>query len=107
MRVAIVYRNGQTAGKLAITNANFYIFRYDDSYFLDASKRSICLSLPKNVQEYRSKTLFPFFQNLMTEGENRTLQYNEHQIPIDDFFSLLLATAGSNTIGAVTLRSTG
>ena len=105
MKTAVVYRNGVPAGKLAITKSNFYIFRYDDSYFLDDTKRSICLSLPKSVQEYRSQTLFPFFQNLMAEGENRMMQHHQHRIAIGDYFSLLLATAGSNTIGTVTLRS--
>jgi serine/threonine-protein kinase HipA len=106
MKTAVVYRNGLPVGKLAITKSNFYIFRYDDAYFLDAAKRSICLSLPKSVQEYRSQTLFPFFQNLLAEGQNLTMQYHQNRIEIGDYFSLLLATAGSNTIGTVTVRST-
>ena len=104
MNTAIVYRNSEAAGKLAITKSGFYIFKYDDAWFLDPSKRSICLSLPKSVQEYRSKSLFTFFENLLAEGENRTIQYKGLNIQAGDFFSLLLATAGSNTIGAVTTR---
>jgi HipA-like protein len=104
MRKALVYRNGELAGRLIEENPNHYVFRYDDNYFKDHNKPAISLTLPKNVQEYKSPYLFPFFFNMLSEGVNRNLQCVHWQIDEDDYFGLLLATAGYDTPGAITVK---
>jgi HipA-like protein len=104
MKEALVYRNNVLAGKLTLSNDRVYTFRYDDAYFLDNTKRSISLTLPKSKQEYSSKSLFPFFFNMLSEGVNKRLQCRQLRIDENDHFSLLLATAGTDTIGAVTVK---
>src|SRR5687767_15725328 len=104
MKEAIVYRNNEPAGRLKLANDGTYVFRYDDAYFFDTKKPSISLTLPKKKQEYESKILFPFFFNMLSEGVNKRLQCRQLQIDESDNFSLLLATAGTDTIGAVTVK---
>jgi HipA-like protein len=104
MRTGLVYRNNELAGRLYRTDSGEYVFRYEDEYFVDSSKRSISLTLPKSQQEYRSVQLFPFFFNMLSEGVNKSLQCRQFQIDEEDYFSLLLKTSGEDTIGAVTVR---
>lgn len=104
MRQAVVYRNGELAGVLTEENVNSYVFCYDDPYFNDPEKAAISLTLPKNQKEYRSGHLFPFFYNMLSEGVNRKLQSVLLKIDEDDSFGLLMATAGYDTIGAITLK---
>ena len=48
--------------------------------------------------------LFPFFFNMLSEGDNRKLQSRMLHIDEDDDFGILLATAQYDTIGAVTVK---
>jgi HipA-like protein len=104
MKEAIIYRNNEPAGRLIKTDAGTYVFRYEDAYFLDSSKPSISPTLPKKNQQYESKILFPFFFNMLSEGANKRLQCRQLQIDENDHFSLLLATAGDDTIGPVAIK---
>ena len=103
MRAVEIYRNGVFAGKLTEENRQMFVFRYDDTYYNDTAKASISLTLPKAQQEYRSKFLFPFFFNMLSEGVNRKLQCTQLRIDEDDSFGLLMATAQNDTIGAITV----
>ena len=67
-------------------------------------KTAISLSFPKSQQEFVSDTLFPFFYNMLSEGANKTIQCQTLKIDEDDVFGLLLATAHSDTIGAITVK---
>ncbi len=104
MRKAAVYRNGELLGTIIEESRSSYIFRYDDSWFADAKKPAVSLTLSKSQQEYRSEFLFPFFFNLLSEGVNRKLQSTQLKVDEDDSFGLLLATAQYDTIGAITLQ---
>jgi len=104
MRAVEIYRNGNLAGMLIEENRQHYIFRYDDNYFNDTTKPAISLTLPKTQKDYRSKYLFPFFFNMLSEGVNRKLQSTQLRIDEEDNFGLLAATAQSDTIGAVTVK---
>jgi serine/threonine-protein kinase HipA len=103
MATGIVYFNDEPAGALT-RNGNEYIFRYNDEYYNDPRKKSISVTLPKTQQQYRSPELFPFFFNMLGDGVNRKLQCRQLQIDENDSFSLLLATGGNETIGAVCVR---
>jgi HipA-like protein len=104
MRKAEVYRNGILAGILLEENRQHFVFRYEDSYFNDADKPAISLTLPKTQQEYHSAFLFPFFSNMIAEGSNLAIQSSYLKIDERDVLSLLGATAESDSIGAVTVK---
>ena len=100
---AKVYRNGIFAGYLIRENKKSYLFKYDSLYLNNPSLPAISLTLPKSRQEHRSKYLFPFFFNMLSEGINKKLQCRYFKIDEKDYFGLLLATAQNDTIGAVTV----
>lgn len=104
MRIAEVYRNGQLTGTLTQHNTKNYEFRYDDDWFANDSTPAISLTLPKSQQTYHADHLFPFFFNMLSEGENRKLQCHQLKIDESDYFGLLLATAINDTIGAITIK---
>ena len=62
------------------------------------------VTLPIREEPYRSPFLFPFFFNMLSEGENRHIQSQLHHIDESDDFGILLATAQSDTIGSVTIK---
>jgi HipA-like protein len=101
----MVYRNRELAGELIQENHGSYIFRYYDSYLLNDSLPAISLTLPKNRQEFRSKFLFPFFYNMLSEGVNKKLQCRLLKIDKKDYFGLLTETAKYDTIGPITLKA--
>jgi HipA-like protein len=105
MRQAEIFRNKQLLGILTEENQQSYVFRYEDSWFQDATKPAISLTLPKRQQEYRSNYLFPFFFNMLSEGVNKQLQCRQLQIDENDSFGLLVATAQFDTIGAITVKN--
>ena len=53
---------------------------------------------------YLSNHLFPYFFNMLSEGENRQIQSRMLHIDEDDDFGILLATAQMDTLGAVTVK---
>jgi HipA-like protein len=103
-RKAEIYNNGQLAGILEKRENNLYAFRYDDSYFMNQNSYAISISLPKTKQEFTSPILFPFFFGLLSEGINKQTQCRLLRIDENDHFSLLLATAKSDTIGSITVK---
>lgn len=104
MRQGVVYMNGIPAGLLTEISSTEYTFRYYDAYYIDNSKHSISLTLPKTQQEYKSTYLFPFFCNMLSEGHNRAVQSQLLHIDEKDNFGILLATAQIDVAGAVTIK---
>ena len=104
MRQAQVFRNGVFAGVLTEENKSNFSFRYEDAYFNDAGKPAISLTMPKIKQEYTSKFLFPFFSNMIAEGENKKVQSRLLKIDEQDQFGLLTTTATADTIGNITVK---
>ena len=105
MRQAAVFRNKAFVGFLIEEDRQNYVFRYDDAWFQDAKKPALSLTLPKTKQAYRQPFLFPFFFNMLSEGANKQLQCRYLHIDENDNFGLLVATAHSDTVGAVTVKS--
>jgi serine/threonine-protein kinase HipA len=101
---AEIYNNGVLAGVLEKIDNQEYRYRYDEKYFNDINTPAISLTLPKKQQEYRAKTLFPFFFGLLSEGVNKQTQCRLLRIDENDHFSLLLRTAHSDTIGSITVK---
>lgn len=104
MRQAQVFSNGVLVGLLKETYSGEYIFNYDDSFLLDEKQTAISLSFPKSQREFSSPALFPFFYNMLSEGTNKTIQCQSLKIDENDAFGLLLATAHTDTIGAITVK---
>ena len=104
MRAANVYMNKKVAGRLTENSDGSFTFRYDDDYYSDPQYSSISLTLPKTLQAYHSETFFAFFFNMLSEGANKQVQCNTFKIDEDDAFGLLLATAHTDVIGAITIE---
>ena len=104
MRRAQVFSNGVLAGMLTATDSVKYIFCYDDSFLIDEKQTAISLSFPKSQREFTSETLFPFFFNMLSEGTNKAIQCQTLKIDENDAFGLLLATAHTDTIGAIIVK---
>jgi len=102
-KTGIVLVNNEEAGTLFLEGRE-YVFRYNDEYFNNSNKKAISVTLPKTKLEYKSKELFPFFFNMLSEGVNRKLQCRQLKIDENDYFELLLATGGTETIGAVSVK---
>jgi len=104
MRAAKVFMNKMQAGVLTENKDGSFSFRYDDAYFSSPVCSSISPTLPKTQLEHHSETFFPFFFNMLSEGSNKRVQTRMFKIDEDDAFGLLLATAHTDTIGAVTIK---
>lgn len=102
-RQAAVYVNDIWAGVLS-QEPGRYLFAYDAAYLAAPDLPAVSLSLPKSQRLHLAPVLFPFFSGLLAEGTNLSLQARVLRIDERDDFSLLLATAGQQTIGAVTVR---
>ena len=103
MKSADVYRNKHRVGKLSKQDNGTYEFRYDDEWFYNSNLPPVSLTMPKSKQVYTSDHLFPFFFNMLSEGVNKRLQIRHLKIDEKDYFSLLLATASTDTIGAISI----
>ena len=95
-----VYVHDMEAGILQETDAREYVFTYGKDYHGEP----VCLAMPVRKEPYRSNHLFPYFYNMLSEGSNRQVQSMLHHIDENDDFGIMLATAGHDTIGAVTIK---
>lgn len=98
-REARVSLDGREVGTLAEVEDG-YEFRYSATALADPNARPISLTLPLRAEPYRSRTLPPFFENLLPEGWLLELSTQKLKIGKDDVFGLLLATC-ADCIGAV------
>lgn len=101
MRKGKVYNNNELAGIISELADRSFEFAYDSSYLENDAMPAICLNMPKQRQPYQSKTLFPFFYNMLSEGANKKIQSLILKIDEDDPFGFLLKTAAHETIGAI------
>lgn len=104
MRQAEVFTNDVFVGVLCENDNGTFTFRYDEAFLLNNEQNAVSLSFPKRQKEFHSSILFPFFFNMLSEGANKTVQCETLKIDENDDFGLLLATAHTDTIGAVTIR---
>jgi serine/threonine-protein kinase HipA len=103
MRAAQVLYNGRLAGVLSKA-AGIYRFIYDKNYLAIAGSRPVSLTLPLQEAPYENDALFPAFVNMLSEGANKAMQNRLLKIDENDYFGLLLATAGSENIGPLTIK---
>jgi len=105
MRRAEIFVNNVVAGILTEREDGSFVFQYHPDYFSNPSCSAISLTMPKTEKEFTSKTLFPFFSNMLSEGVNRRIQARNFKIDEEDDFGLLLATAQNDVIGAITIEN--
>lgn len=84
-------------------NGNGYSFTYHKEY-VENDFPQICIAMPLRFESYHSDILFPFFFNMLSEGENRAMQASYLHIDKDDDFGILLQTAQYDTPGNVTIK---
>lgn len=104
MRTANVLYKGELAGTLTQNDDGSFVFGYAEDWLKNDSKPSISLTLPKKQERFHSKDLFPFFYHLLPEGINKRMVCIDLKIDEDDAFGILLNTAKTDTIGAITLE---
>jgi len=100
MRQCKVYVHDIEAGVLKETDDRQYIFTYNNNY----AGSPVCIAMPVRSEPYSSEHLFPYFFNMLSEGENRKTQSMLLHIDANDDFGILMATAQDDTIGAVTVK---
>ena len=103
MRSAQVLYNGRLAGILSHSTGK-YRFQYDNDYLATTGSRPVSLTLPLRKTPYESEVLFPAFVNRLSEGANKAIQNRLLKIDEKDYFGLLLATAGGESIGPITIK---
>lgn len=103
MRQAQVLYKNEAAGLLTQLDNGSFSFKYDDTWLANNSKPAISLTIPKRKKAYTAPFLFPFFFNMLPEGNNKQSICQSLRIDEDDHFGLLLNTAMVDTIGAVTI----
>ena len=105
MQEANVFRNHVLIGTLSKNKENNeYKFIYEKNYLQDKNSVPISVNLPLRYEAFISSILFPFFFNLLSEGQIKDIQCRQLQIDENDHFTRLLKTTQANTIGAITLR---
>ena len=101
MRKARILYKDEEAGILTQYDDSTFTFKYKQEWVDDTIKPSISLTLPKRIEEYKSKHLFSFFYNMLPEGSNKQIVCKYNRIDHNDYFSLLMITASNDAIGAV------
>ena len=101
-RKGIVYSKRRRAGRIEET-MDGYQFMYDAHYLAAPDTHAISLTLPKQIEPFSSRVLFPFFFGLLAEGVLKETQCRQLRIDENDHFGRLLKTAHSDTIGDVTV----
>jgi len=101
LRKGRVFYKNESAGDI-IETAEGYTFQYDPEFL--KKNISISASLPPRQEPYHSKELFSFFKGLLPEGWYLDIVSATQKVDSSDAFGLLLASAGNDTIGAITVK---
>jgi len=96
-----VFYKKKLAGYLTKTGDG-YLFQYDKDFL--KHNTPISMTLPLREEPYHSQELFPFFKGLLPEGWYLDIVSMTQKVDAKDFFGVLSSTAGTDTIGAVTIR---
>lgn len=103
MNAAQVFYSDRLAGVLSKSGGTYH-FTYDKGYLATAASRPVSLTLPLQEAPYESEVLFPAFVNMLSEGDNKATQNRLLKVDEKDYFGLLLATAGGDRIGPLTIK---
>jgi HipA-like protein len=98
-RIGIVRLDGEPVGTIEESEGGTR-FTYDSAWLARADAESISLTLPLRAEPYDSRSLHPFFENLLPEGWLLEIATRRLHISKDDAFGLLLAIC-ADCAGAV------
>lgn len=101
-RTAYVYVRNVFAGILKETDYG-YLFTYDSGYISKPDSTPVSLTLPIQEKEYKSKTLFAFFDGLIPEGWLLNIVIHNWKLNPKDRFGLLLASC-KDPVGNVCIK---
>lgn len=101
MREGLVYYKDKFAG-IITENEDGFIFKYDIEYLKDENSKPISLTLPKQLESYESKILFPFFDGLIPEGWLLNIAVKNWKLNTKDRFGLLLILC-KDCIGSISI----
>ncbi|RLZ09710.1 HipA N-terminal domain-containing protein [Faecalibacter macacae] len=101
MREGLVYYKDKFAG-IITENEDGFIFKYDIEYLNDENSKPISLTLPKQLESYESKILFPFFDGLIPEGWLLNIAVKNWKLNTKDRFGLLLILC-KDCIGSISI----
>ena len=90
------------AGTLEETDEG-YLFRYDPNYLKSSDAFPVSLTLPLQEGDFKSKSLFPFFDGLIPEGWLLNVVSHNWKINVNDRFGLLLVSC-RDSIGCVSVE---
>jgi serine/threonine-protein kinase HipA len=99
--IAYVHMHDELAGIL-MRDSERYFFVYDPLY-IERGGRALSMSLPLQREVYESKSLFPYFDGLVSEGWLRKIQSQYQRIDGNDHFRLLINN-GLNLAGAIRIE---
>jgi serine/threonine-protein kinase HipA len=85
-----------------IEDDNGFHFQYDEAYLREPDAQPVSLTLPLQVAEFVSSTMFPFFDGLIPEGWMLDIARAHWKLDPRDRMGLLLACC-EDCIGAVSV----
>jgi serine/threonine-protein kinase HipA len=100
-----VYFNDVFVGKLNIDKAMRMSFIYNDVY-MEQKGPSISLTIPLSVKQHEDSAVFPFIENLLPEGEIRSLIQRQNKIEAGNF-SRFIELLGGDVAGALSIQLEG
>lgn len=98
-RAGIVRIDGERVGLLEELEAGTR-FTYDAAWLARTDAAPVSLTLPLRPEPYDSRSLHPFFENLLPEGWLLEISTSRLRISKDDAFGLLIAMC-ADCVGAV------
>lgn len=98
-RRGIVRIDGRRCGLLEEGDGEV-CFRYDEAWIQSKDATPVSLTLPLRREPYVTKSLHPFFENLLPEGWLLEIAVSKLKLSKNDPFGLILAL-GADCIGAV------
>lgn len=98
---AFVYYRSYLAGYLLETDDGYH-FLYDTQYLNMKDAQPVSLTLPLQIESFKSKALFSFFDGLIPEGWLLNVAQKHWKLKGNDRFELLLSLC-RDTIGAVSI----
>jgi serine/threonine-protein kinase HipA len=104
-RVFDVWFRQSLAGKLSVDPAMRMHFVYDETY-RQAQSPAISLTMPTTSAQHDDKVVFPFIENLLPEGEIRSLIQRQNKIE-DGNFARFIELLGGDVAGAISIQPEG
>ena len=99
-RRARVRIDGRSCGVLEELPHGGSRFTYDDAWLEAPDAPAVSLTMPLRTEPYESRTLLPFFANLLPEGWLLEVARTKLKVSREDAFGILVGTC-ADCIGAV------